>query len=1411
MAGPSSPSTKAQLDKTEREHLEDVVTELRETVEADIEYQLEHTYELDEEEGGEDFFGEEADIRAELVRAVKREDENKDWEEKFEKYVMGVGYTIINRLTALRCMEVRGFIERPVTQFGDSGTTPAAEKLETEEFLSPEDALIEAYDRECARLSDEIEILFDLDSPYSIIDPDVETFEEICNSLDNIPEEVWRADDVLGWVYEYYNVSKLDELRHKADNEGLDPEDVPPANQFYTPHWVVRMLTDNSLAKMYLESKGELVTTIEEQMHLSPDERKYRDLSPSSTPSLAEFSTYLVPAEEEGQAPDFDEPEDLRVIDPACGSGHFLLYAFDILERIWYQERPDLDRSEIPSKILQHNLYGVDLDLRACQLAAFNLYLKARGRAEEEGATEFEMPQVGIVCADTKIANVEPASEVFDEVAGDQPEVRGALEDILDAFEGIQGLGSLLDVRGTLEEQFTMEEQPTLVEAIEGPGSLTKFLDNLHEEIAAHRNGESFMAQDLRSFLRVLAILSQDYDVALMNPPYGSGSLMPDPIQEYVENHYKYSPQFYVNFFEVCNELVKEQGRTGMLIPRTFMFKRSFQNFRKDFIGPLGNFDFLAEFGLGILDNATVRTAATVVRKESQTTDDKSASFVRLHDLPADEKETAFLKALFSESDEQTQQRLFSANVSEFSKIPGAPMSYWADPDVRSLFDSEQVLDAENADIDRKSSGTVKAGLTTGNNDRFASYFWEQRTGNWVPLAKGGGESWHVAMTRHLVEWTSDGEELERVSNSYVRNKDFYFSEALTYRYHGEGGRRFGYIPEGAVFHHSGKVFIPDDDPWAFLGYLNSSLVTYLMLCQTPERRWEVSQVSNIPWFPKIADNEEIANYTKELAGLLMNYYSNNITSFNYSGPLLLKAIGTDTSFRWNKDHKFSSLSNDLPEPVQIDEKGKDTSISEIQPEIQSHIDQLFFEITNTLESIDESVLDTIQLSKNTTDTIKEELSIQTPAKGGYEAEVEYFVDLYEPSEEDLVKDLIHHFAVEAVRKEEDGIIPLGDLGEYPSMLDRIEEQFEEIYGRYAEARLEEVDKTLGDKTAADEPYPNLREWLENDLFEFHTSTFENTPILWQLTTERLVSDPQIEGFACFIDYHQLDASLFDQLESHYVESIKTELRQRRNAMDQRRSDSTLSTTEQAEAAEEYERYESALAQIDEFQEAAVELSSEHPREWDDKMQTLAGELVPKVTEFRNRTEERLRTLDKLVNEMDADEFEDRFSPTFLERVNENRDEWIDALDDLEAACRAYNKDVNKPVEAHLYDLFPYFDDIIGSTHYGSNGIFFMNYYFSKGKDYLENGEPREGLAKEIELLAELAAETDKDVELGNEIKEECEELSKAIPSDWRDRAISEVMTAGYDPVQKHGVAINIQPLAEKKIVPEIVEDKVTN
>jgi len=290
-------------------------------------------------------------------------------------------------------MEVRDFVNEEVTVFKENGLTPAAETLVHEEFLLEDEAILEAYHNACDELAEEIEILFDRSSAYSLLDPDDDTFEELCGMLDEVSDEVWRADDVLGWVYEYYTTRNCSTTCAKRVTVLVSTQRMSHQRTSSTrPTGSFGCSPTTPSGNSTLEHTGELQDVVETQQDFTPDERKNRPLSPDESPDIADFCTYLVPSEEEGESTDFEHPEELRVIDPACGSGHFLLYAFDVLERIWRTET-DLPHEEIPRKILQHNLYGVDLDMRACQLAAFNLYLKGRTRTGAEGADGFDMPR----------------------------------------------------------------------------------------------------------------------------------------------------------------------------------------------------------------------------------------------------------------------------------------------------------------------------------------------------------------------------------------------------------------------------------------------------------------------------------------------------------------------------------------------------------------------------------------------------------------------------------------------------------------------------------------------------------------------------------------------------------------------------------------------------------------------------------------------------------------------------------------------------------------------------------------------------------------------------------------------------------------------------------------------------------
>jgi len=1421
---------KAQLDKAEREQLEDVVTAMRERVEDNVEFQLTQKRLNDEPE---DINSLDEDTQ-QLVEAIELEAvDSETWLEAFDQYVTGVGYTIVNRLAALRCMEVRDFIEEEVTVIKDNGLTPAAETLVHEEFLMEEEAILEAYHIACDDLAEEIEILFDRSSAYSLIDPDDDTLEELCGMLDSVEDEVWRADDVLGWVYEYYNVKLLDDLRRKGDREGLEPEDVPPANQFYTPHWVVRMLTDNSLGKLYLEQTGELQDVVNAQESFAPEERKNRPLSPDESPDIADFCTYLVPSEEAGEPTDFDHPRELRVIDPACGSGHFLLYAFDVLERIWRIET-DLPSEQIPGKILQHNLYGVDLDMRASQLAAFNLYLKGRTRAKAEGANGFDMPEVGIVCADASIAEIDGVEAVFDEVAGNDPEVQQALERILDAFEEVHGLGSLLDVRGTLGDLFEDDAdiggtQLTLGDNPRESHTLGQVLHSLREAVEEHRESDSFLARDLRSFVRLLDILAQDYDVALMNPPYGSRKRMPDNVQEYVEENYEYYPEYYISFVEKCRNITRIDGRIGVLMPRSFMFKKSFETFRADFVDREGSFDFLAEFGLGVLDNATVRTVGTVL-KTGTNRRDSTGTFLRLHDLEAKEKENAFT-AIVSGAETDDVNRVYKVGLAEFAKIPGTPISYYTPSSLRELHQSEKKIDPETAKIQGKSVATIATGLQTGNNDRFLRKHWEAEGETaYKPYAKGGSNAWIAPTVREMVDWRDDGDILRRTEWSVLRNEQFYGREGLTWTYIKETGRRFGHLPQGCRFDVAGSMVFPEEvDSWELMVALNSDVYHALMLSLTPERQWNQGDIGRLPWVEQISD-EKLSRIGRKQYHTAVKLQRNDPTSPFYVAPVLLPSED-DTHFY---DHPFSERAPD--DSTEAEAPAGARSLEELADRAIALDRERKQSIEEYARTADQHIYDSIGLDEDVRDEVREEIALRTAEGSKREAGQDAEIAL-----EERVKNLVNHFAMAAVREEPGGIIPLYATDGQADMVDRVVERFEDAYGDYAEDRLVEADDILGAESASEEAYPNLRAWIEEDLFDYHVSRMENTPIVWKLTTERLLADSTGEGLACFVDYHSLDSGLFDRLSNKYLEPRKAELREQRSAANRRRSDDSLSASEQAGAAEQYERCASGLDQIAVFEDVVQELGSVEEREFDESDRKLVEDLAPKVAAFRKETRERIDTLAELHERKDSTWFKDTFSEKFWETVDEWRDEWLDALAELEDACKAYTKPTNEPVEAHLADFFDYFSRRIkGSDHYSSSGILFMTYYFEReGSDLLgENGQPHDHLSEDEHRLASLAMGLDDvsivdeeylqaiaddegvdDIEnlpplaefkaLAEEIDDRCKKIASRIPSDWADRALSEITTAGYQPNHKHGVNINITPLAEAKIVPKLVNDKI--
>ncbi|MCU4752400.1 BREX-5 system adenine-specific DNA-methyltransferase PglX [Halobacteria archaeon AArc-curdl1] len=730
----------------------------------------------------------------------------------------------------------------------------------------------------------------------------------------------------------------------------------------------------------------------------------------------------------------------------------------------------------------------------------------------------------------------------------------------------------------------------------------------------------------------------------------------------------------------------------------------------------------------------------------------------------------------------------------------------------------------------------------TANDERFYRKHWEVSDFEQFKLiATGGADAWIAPHINQVVKWGNNGTQIKRFSNTVrTPNEDLYGKEGLAWNYIKDTGRRFGYQPPGRLFSATGYLFVPDEEQslWPMVSVLNSNLYHSLILSITISRNWTAGYVGSLPWYNFLSEIDELERISKEMYKTKMVERLYNPTSPYYVGPPLVTTILSSDFF-----YK-SPYVNDIDQWIEEDRETIPTNRSIV--EMARHAEKQRLERISRLEELsdqaDDVIYESFDISEDTREEILNEIFLRTSEEAGDR-------EVPDPSSapdipDDLdqhVKDLVHHFAMEAVREAEDGIIPLKGADDQPDMVERIVDRFHGAYGEYAEDRLVEVDDILGTESAGDEAYPNLRAFIEEVVFEYHVETMENTPIFWKLTTEQLLADAKGEGFACFVDYHQLDASLFDRLSNQYLEPRKAELRERRSAANRRQSDESLSTNERAEATEEFEFCSSALEQIAELEEVMQELGSTTERDFDEDDRQLVEELAPKVAAFREETAERIETLAELRERNGEEWFQDTFSDNFWNAVDEWREEWLDALDELEHACEEYAKSSDEPVEAHLADLFDYFNwRLKGSDHYSSTGILFITYYFEReGGDLLnEDGEPFENLTDDERLLASLAMgiddasiideeyfeqiADDEDIDdvadlpplaefkaLAEEIDDRCQTVDKQIPSDWSARALSEITTAGYQPNQKHGVAINITPLAEKRIVPEVVEDKV--
>ena len=616
---------------------------------------------------------------------------------------------------------------------------------------------------------------------------------------ETVTADDWAADDILGWVYQYYNVSANADYKERKKRRGykMSADDMIVANQFYTPHWVVRVLVDNTVGRIWWESIPDLARKRlgekESDEGLRQEEERLRQV-------CRETCSYLVPLPDEqrlgwwgreamsnaearavaearkrfdaaaikpeggpipappGVPPRSWKPvRELKIIDPACGSAHFLLYVFDVLRRM-YEIEPESDRpktANVPNLILAENLHGIDVDLRACQLGTFNLYLKARLAFREiTGRDAFHPSKLNIVCAGARITEGEERAELlasFDST----PLARELAEGILNNLSKTAEIGSLLKVREQFELLLRRQRhilgkhvQPSLfggapsyqrdfltdreIEEL----SLPQVLDRLKtfESEARPRGdvGRLLFAHEMAKSCGMVDLLTHSYDVALMNPPYGS---MPEACKDYCRGnrkrriiaHYPASGNnLYSAFIERCLDLITDDSFIGMLTSQTFMYLSTFKHTRFKILNQSCLIELLCDTGFDVLDGAKVVTSTLVLRKRTPPDREKECLAIRLFQDKEDQKEQVFREVIRALVHGRWHTRLFPISISVFSNLPQSVYSYWVPEKVANLFHSYPPIDRDHAGKqDAEKLSDVKMGLGTGDNPQFVRFYWE--------------------------------------------------------------------------------------------------------------------------------------------------------------------------------------------------------------------------------------------------------------------------------------------------------------------------------------------------------------------------------------------------------------------------------------------------------------------------------------------------------------------------------------------------------------------------------------------------------------------------------------------------------------------------------------------------------------
>lgn len=1090
-------------------------------------------------------------------------------EKGYEEVIEEVAYIWFNRLIAIRFMEVNEYLPAGVRVLSSSDADKAEPDVIKEVLhidldlnqdlvykLQDENNTEELFKyiliKQCNELGKIMPVVFEnLEDYTELLLPDnlLQEGSVVRELVTSIDESDWKEQvEIIGWLYQYYISEKKDEVfADLKKNKKISKENIPAATQLFTPDWIVKYMVENSLGRLWIEAHPDEELKAKWQYYLEEADQEPEVLQ-----------TLQVIKEKNRDL----KPEDIKFLDPAMGSGHILVYAFDVLFDIYksagYSER------DIPKLILENNLYGLDIDDRAVQLAYFAVIMKARSFSRRIFREKLKL----------NICSIQESNDLSNEAVDflvNQKDTdlhkridRSHIEGLINRFYNAKDYGSILEVE---EIDFDIIEKR--IEEIKAQ-DITNIFDWEHRNIILNK---------LPALIKQARIMSLKYDVVCTNPPYMGIRGMNATLADYLNKNYPNSKSdMFAVYMEVGLNRVKEDRFVSIVNQQSWMFLSSYYYLREEYLKKSVIYNMIHLGSRAFEENVgtIVQTTAFISRKSS--IDKYKSKFVRLVDhSSSEEKQTKLLEI----KNNLNQDDVYSVRLSDFNDIPGKPIAYWISSNIVNLFKNNKKLGDFAA---------PRQGMATSDNNRFLRYWYEvaiNRIGfqlgstdeaklsnkKWFPYNKGGQYRKWFGNNEFVVNWENDGEEIKAYAaalyKSYtrtVKNMDYYFKEGITYTFIStDMGVR--YSPKGFIFDVAGSsIFMEGESLFIVLAFLCSKLSRIFLDILNPTFNIQVGDLKNLPIIDIKDENlkQEIISITKRNIEISKKEWDSYENSWDFKAhPFII--YKDDSQLLEQIFNRWNEINRSNKNMLKLNEQ----KLNEIFIELYGLLDEVSSEVEED---------DVTLRSANREKDVKSFISYAVGCMfGRYSLDEEGLVNAGGEFKPERYKT----FKLDA-----DNIIPITDDVYFEDdIVGRLVNFVKAAFGAETlEENLDYIAETLGRKVD-ETSRQTIRRYFLKDFYKDHLAIYQKKPIYW------LFDSGKNDGFKALIYMHRYEIGTVARIRTDYLHLLQRKYEAEVNALDMVMESST-GTREKNEARKKKEKIHRQIVECRQYDQVIAHVAN---------------------------------------------------------------------------------------------------------------------------------------------------------------------------------------------------------------------------